>query len=334
MGPILLIQSFIKIYVIPMNVKISSLLIILILTSPFTNGQTGSIENFKIEGNYYEERRLSVDVFLNEEGKYSISKVLPPHYSIPQIDVLGNGNLILLHSLEGVVEIHDFRGEIIFRDEYYKLAPYHGQRLNYKKWSGGFLIVLSEANKNRALKMLFDGSPSAEIQLVEGMISGVELSADGELLIYSTVEWINDDLLTSTNVMSLTNNRSFTAAKHFENGYFNTDLSRFIGWEKRKVFCLDLLKEEIVWEWLVENEQMISDAIIQGSDSYILVSNKPRLIDKKWIYDNIRIIGKDGSGIEKHSFNYDFEASDIKLKARDKNSILLLDGREISINKN
>jgi hypothetical protein len=182
--------------------------------------------------------------------------------------------------------------------------------------------------------MFDDGSKLDELEMERGMISGIELSHDGELLAYSIVKWIDDDLFASTSLMSLNNDEYFNLTEHFENGNFNTELSIFVGWDKQKVFCLDLLTEDVIWEKVVASDQMISDAIIQGSDTYLLVSDNPQLKDNKWKYDNIQIIGKDVSGIEKVMLKYDIEATDIDLKVKDETSILLVDGKEILINKN
>ena len=166
------------------------------------------------------------------------------------------------------------------------------------------------------------------------MISGIELSESGELFAYSVVEWMNDILHSTTKILSLNDSYYKSIPYHFENGIFNTELTHFVGWGKRNIFCVDVIAEKVIWYSSLENNQMISDAIIEGTNTYILTSNNPILIEKKWIYDNIKIVSKNISGDEKQLFQYDLEATDMKLKSMGETPVIMLDEKEYELSEN
>ncbi|MDX1701068.1 MAG: hypothetical protein R3250_10640 [Melioribacteraceae bacterium] len=308
-------------------------LTILALFTQIAYGQNRIVSDLNVVGNYYEERTLTINVSVSGQDIYSVIKILPPHYSIPKADILENGNLILAHSLEGIVEIYNKTGNIIFRDEYYKLPPYRGQKLKYEVWSEGFIIVVSEEGTNTLHNLNNDGDILLDKDLEQGMISGIKLSPNGDLFVYSVVDWIQNELYTTTNILSLNGNYFQSILKNFENGVFSTNSNLFVGWENRNIFCVDLLNRRIIWERSLENNQLISDAIIEGSDTYILFSSNPLFIEKEWQYDNIRIISKNLSGDEKHLFQFPLIANTIKFNTEGEEPILVVDGKEFKFNE-
>ena len=317
-----------------MNTKALFLLVISLCAVPYALGQSRSIKDIRIRGNYHEERRIEINVTLNEKSEYSVIKELKPYYSIPKTDVLSNGYLILVHSLEGVVEVYDTNGEIIFQDEYYKLPPYRGQSIKHDIWSQGFLVVSSEQNVNTLYKITNDGNTILSLELEEGMISGIKLSGNGEFFAYSAVEWINDELYYSTTLLSLNGQYYQSIPIHFENGVFSTESNIFVGWGKRNTFCVDIDKANLIWEKRVKSYQLISEAMIDAKDTYILISNNPVLIENKWEYDNIEIISKNRLGDEKKVFQNDLTATDVRFKTPGKERVLILDDKEYKFTEN
>ena len=72
-----------------------------------------------------------------------------------------------------------------------------------------------------------------------------------------------------------------------------------MGTSNKNSFCLDINKEEILWQNKLTNDQIYFDAMFENNNAILVKASSPKLINNKWTYDWTSIVQKKLSGEEK-----------------------------------
>jgi hypothetical protein len=274
--------------------------IILILV---LNNQGFSQNEFRtetsIKGSYDQLRVFHASVHDDSNNILSIVKNLKPNFSIPEAIALNNGNLALLHSLEGVIEIYDSNTQMIFQKEFYSLPPYNEQNIKFAINDLGIVLLVSEEQQNRVYIINNFGIPIGEINVQDGLISGIATSGNSETIAYSVMNWYNNELKSKTTLYNIGRNHFYDLPINFDTGIFNKTANLFLGTTNKNSFCVDLNNEELLWQNNLLDDQIYLDAIFENDDAILIKSTAPKLINNKWMFENTKIIQKELSGNEK-----------------------------------
>jgi len=236
--------------------------------------------------------------YSGEDIIYSIHKILEPHYSIPETIVLRNGNLALLHSLEGVLEIYDTSAQKVLEKEFYSLPPYNEQTIKYDINNLGMVFIVSEQGDNNINFIENSGKEKTSFKAYNGLLAGVASSENGEVLAYSIMKWEKSELLYKTIFLNLEKESMSEYPLKFEKGCFSNSLDKFLGFTNKSSFYIDLIEEQILWQNDLEDDNIYLDAMIEMDRALFVQAFKPNLVNNKWTYEQTKIIRKDLSGNE------------------------------------
>jgi len=288
----------------------------------------------KAAGNYDEERNLICDVSLDNEVVYTINKILKPHFSIPVTDVLSNGNLVLIHSLEGMVEIYDKSGIVYSKNDFYSLPPYNEQTIKYAVSIEGITLIISESGKNWVYQIDTSGEEKNQFEIEAGLVTGVSQSESGKYLAYSLSKWNLNRLTHSTKIINQISEESFVLPTKFEFGGFNTETNLFFGYDKKVGFLLDLNKEQIIWEASATDDYIFVDGLIEDDNVFLVQSSNPQLVNNKWTYEKTNVFQKQKNGEVNYLLDERNPVSEISLNKKKNNIEILIDGKSTTLKSN
>jgi hypothetical protein len=261
-------------------------------------GQNGLEITTRINGNYDEQRSLNISV--NDAGKelYVFEKTLIPHQSIPQIKVLSNSNLLLVHSLEGIIEIYNSKGSLVSKNEFYKLPPFNEQRILFDIFDSGITLLVSESQKNNIYILDNNGNINYSKDIKDGLVKGLAVNKNAKFIACSIMNWNFDNIEYEIIITNTKNNLGINFSDQFENGMFNEFDNLFLGITNRSVFLYNLTEQKTLWSDKLDDNRLFVDANILKNKALLVQSNIPLLIDNDWIYEGIEIIQKNENGIE------------------------------------
>jgi Family of unknown function (DUF5711) len=245
-----------------------------------------------------QQRVFHASVYNDSTRIFSIVKDLNARCSIPKAIALNNGNLALLHSLEGVLEIYDNTSQLIFEKEFYSLPPYREQNIKSTINDKGIVLLVSEEQKNRIYIIDNFGIPIGEMNIEDGLLSGLATSRNSEIVAYSIMNWNNNELKSKTTLYNIGRNHFYDLPINFDSGIFNKTADLFLGTTNKNSFCVDLNKEEILWQNKLLDDQIYLDAIFKNDDAILVQATDPKLINNKWVFENTKIVQKELSGNE------------------------------------
>lgn len=281
-----------------------------------------------VDGKHNEERVLQINITQDKSFLYTVKKTLPPYYSVPEIDVLPNGNLLCIHSLEGAVEIYNPNGNIIFEHNFYNLSPYNEQRIFYSIYDDGAAFLISEENQNKIYTVKSSGAILFEQVITEGIAEGFASSNNANLLAYSILNWSVNEIKNEAGIISLGDDKQFDLSEGFTNGVFSENNELFIGFNKSTIVCTNLIESRTVWEKRVSGNELILDAEFNSQSVIILKSEKPTLKENTWQYNNSTVIEKQIDGKELQIKLVKENVKEIKLK-KVENRINLVTDKDI-----
>ena len=261
-------------------------------------GQNGLEITTRINGNYDEQRSLNISV--NDAGKelYVFEKTLIPHQSIPQIEVLSNSNLLLVHSLEGIIEIYNSKGSLVSKNEFYKLPPFNEQRILFDIFDSGITLLVSESQKNNIYILDNNGNINYSKDIKDGLVKGLAVNKNAEFIACSIMNWNFDNIEDEIIITNRKNNLGINFSDQFENGMFNEFDNLFLGITNKSVFLYNLTEQKTLWSDKLDDNRLFVEANISKNKALLVQSNIPLLIDNDWIYEGIEIIQKNENGIE------------------------------------
>lgn len=275
-----------------------------------------------VNGDYDEQRLLEVETYFEGNKIYSIRKTLKPNYSIPETVILNNGFQLQIHSLEGVIELYNTNEQLLLKKDFYKLPPYNEQIIKYAINNVGVVILVSENQKNNIYLIENSGVIKDSLKVEDGLVSGVGISENGKFLAYSIMNWKKDELENKTFILDLENKSSVEYKIKFEKCSFNITNKIFLGFTNRNSVYIDLTAEKILWEKTLPNDQIYVDGIIEHEKTILVQSTAPKLIDQKWVYENINVLQKDTLGNEVLLSEINESVNKVKL-IRSENKILI-----------
>lgn len=276
-----------------------SAIIILILPSIILPQSKYATSLKIISGKYFEERKIEIEVQKNNVEFYKFYKILEPHYSIPQIEIFNNGNLILIHSLEGVAEIYDTNSQLINNFEFYSLPPYNEQTLKFCKGKNSLGIIVSEDLQNYLKIVNSNGYVNKEMRLEDGSISGFAISEDDNFIAVSTYIWDEGEIENKSLIQNLITNQKISIQHLFNSGIFEKSTNNFIGYTNKSVFYFDINSKNIIWKKELSDQQLLLDVAYFNNNVFALYSSISVLSGSNWKYPNVKVtkIEKDGSEI-------------------------------------
>ena len=291
--------------------------------------------NFEIRsdvtGNYDENRDLNISVIDSLGEFFSFEKKLLPHQSIPQIEVLSNKSILLIHSLEGLIEIYSKEGLLVSNNEFYKLPPYNEQRILIDIFDSGFALLVSESQKNKIHLLSNSGNINLSRDTEDGLVKGLAINKSAEFVAYSTFNWINDKLESEIIILNIINDSEIKISDQFETGLFSENDSLFFGFTNKTAFAYKLSEQKILWLDKADDSEIFIAGEIAKNKILLVQSKLPTLMENEWIYDNIEIIQKDDIGNEKVLFSAERSAKKIEIKRVNNKFKFLLDEESIDL---
>lgn len=313
--------------------KIYHTILILSFSSCILFSQDSFTFDYKVLGSYKQERVLRIDVIKNNTLNYSFDKILPPHSSIPQIEIISNGHLLLIHSLEGIVELYDTAAKKLMKRYFYKLPPYNEQTIFYSGFSEGFYLLVTEREQNIIFAYNNFGEEIFKKSLRGGLATGLESSIDGDMFAVSIFQWHNNQILPNTELMNNAGDILVKVPTLFELGTFNKNDSKFMGFSKSDLFLLNIDKKEIMWKKTYPKEKIIISGEFWKNKPTIALAAKPQRKSNEWIYNKAQIIQIDFSRSEQIIRTIESPFAKLILEAENSSLNLIIDGEKtISVN--
>lgn len=290
--------------------------------------------NSVLKGNYNEQRSLNISINNLNKELFSIEKILLPYQSIPQIEVLSNSSILLVYSLEGIIETYNNKGSLVSQKEFYKLPPHNEQGLFSFIYDNGFAIIVSEEQKNNIFTFDNNGKIIYQKDLQDGLISGFVSSKNGNLFAASILNWNINQLDTKIFITNISDDYSLTLRNKFSKGMFNNKNNMFLGYSNKNSFLLDLNLGKILWENQLNKKEIYVEGFIEKDKVLLIKSVNPNFIDNTWIYNKIKVVEIDDAGKEIIIKSVDKSTKNIKLnKYKDKYDIIL-DDEKITVEIN
>lgn len=313
-----------------MNKKIIKNILVLQMFSCLLIAQNNyktSIDIIKNENS----RIASITVLQGNDKIGTLKKELSEGSSIPTAIALNNGNLALLNSLEGEIELYNYSSELFFSHKFYTLPPYKEQSIKYSLNNKGVLLLVSEAQSNNLYLVNNSGELENLSDCENGLITGLNSTLNGESIFYSIANWSENNLNKKSVFLDLINYNEKTFSLGFERGVFNEQNNLFVGYDKTSAFCINYKNEEILWKKELDENQYFLDVNFSNEEVILVKVTSPKLENGQWIYDNAIIVEKNISGREKvlQSVNKSFRT--MELITEDEKIELLIDSNVIVV---
>ncbi len=245
----------------------------------------------KLSGNNIEtERTITVSVIKNGQSLYSISKTLLPYYSIPQTMVFENGNLILLHSLEGTLEFYNSAKNLIAKKGNLITSLYDEHKILFSKTATEIALLISEDNENKIVIYNSAGELLFSENTEKGIANGIVLSNENNKLATSLYNWENNKIISKTFIIDLSKNQTDEFPILFKQGFFNKSGDLFCGFTNKKFFNVDLLKKKIILTKNIPDNKILMDVQVNKQNTYYIEATTPKLIKGIWIYNSAEVL--------------------------------------------
>lgn len=259
------------------------------------NNYKTSIDIIKNENS----RIASITVLQGNDKIGTLKKELSEGSSIPTAIALNNGNLALLNSLEGEIELYNHSSELLFSHKLYALPPYKEQTIKYSVNSKGVVLLVSEDQSNNLYLVNNSGELENLADCENGLITGLNSTLNGESIFYSIVNWSGNNLNKESLLFDLINDNVKSFSLGFEKGVFNEENNLFVGYDKTSAFCINYSNDEILWEKELDKNEYFYDINFSNKEVILVKVTSPKLENGQWIYDNATIVEKSISGREK-----------------------------------
>ena len=241
---------------------------------------------------------ITASVLDGKENIVTVKKSINAKGSIPAAIATRNGNLAILNSLDGILELYDQTSEQILSYKFYNHKPYNEQAIKYSLNNNGIVFLVSEERENT---LYFIGNIGEREKLGNcktGLVTGISSNISGNKIAYSVVNWINNELIKNLVLMDLESGSKQRYSVDFEEGTFQEQNNLFFGRNKKSAFCIDYKSEKLLWkDELLEDEYYVN--LTPSQDNVILIkANEPKLENGNWIYTGASIVQKNIAGAE------------------------------------
>lgn len=238
-----------------------------------------------VKGSFSESRLLKAKI-ASPQNNYEINKELAPFESIPNICVLNNGNSLLIHSNEGIMEFYDTTGELVSHLNVYELPPYNEQKLLSSSYENGCFVIISERNINRCINFNNNGIELSSFNLHEGNINSFNSSSDGNILVYSVYKWQGSKLNPETFIYDLQQNLEYTFPYLVDKVIFGVE--NLLLTNNHSYFLINKDSNKLLLRSNLQNK-LIIDAKLDSNKVIGLEADTVEFEEGKWTYKNISV---------------------------------------------
>lgn len=293
-----------------------------------TFAQVNSYAKLEVANKMYNQSRLmNVLVYKNNIEIYRFHKVLTPHQSIPLAEVLDNGNVVLAHSLEGIVEFYDTNGKLLVENKYYTLPPYNEQNLVFSKGSKNLAILISENQNNRIIIFNNSGLKQDSLLIEQGLVTGFSFSKRDDFLAVSLSKWTEDVPIPTSIFYDLKQNKYFNLPVNFDTGIFDIKNNFFLGYTNHSLFLINILSKNVLWDKKYTEGVLLTVDFHNNDFLYVLVQ-KPNLTNGQWVYPAAELRSINVNGEDKVIYKYNSSFEKIVLTSINNKLILEIDGKK------
>lgn len=274
------------------------LLIILIINFPQLFAQSELSFNKKIIGeNYFNSRKLVLDIQENGITKYIFEKELLPYQSIPQVYLIDSAKLCLTFPSDGSIEFYQNK---IMTNKYffYKSHPQNEQTLHFANNSFESAILFSENQKNKIFIFDLVGNLKDSIIAEDGIISGFTISNKNNFIAYSFYNWETEEINNKSIILDRKNDKILETEEKFWCGKFNSDDNNFLGFTNKNSFCYNISTKKLLWKSDLANDEIYLDGIWYNNNTLLIKAEAPELKDGNWIYNKANILSINSNGDE------------------------------------
>lgn len=270
----------------------------IILSVTILFGQTNDEPDFGIKTNYKiinSKKTIEVKVYdAKGEFIYEISKTLESKEAAPHPVLLNNGGLVLINVLEGNAEFYNEKGNKINTVELFDGIPFAYERKVISDVQDGIIAFLISQNdrKNSIVKIYNpEGNLLNEFNVQGTNGSGIKIFKDKNLLAVSTYYWNVNNLMRVTGIFNLSGNPVLEVNQKFDEGIFSADGKYFLGYDKHKIFLLDLANGKLEWERGFDEDEYILTAAFNKDEVITVTSTDTELKNGVW-YNKVAVVRK------------------------------------------
>jgi len=287
----------------------NNFLILLYLTITVLGQNNFSFKKSMDNHKHFEEREINISIYKNRTELYKIKKILPPNFSIPEVALFENGNLVLIHSLEGVIEFYSkgvLQTEKVLLGKYF----YNESSILFSLDKNKISLLITEEQKNKIILLDDLGILIFEKETLDGFGSGIAYSEDADILAVSINKWEKDNLESRSIFTNIKTNLEFTAPYKFEKGFFEKNSSTFLGHSNNKLFLFDLASNQLLWTKEPKTNSVFLESKIKDNNVFVVEAETPKLINNSWIYKIGKLVTLNSSGkkINSQTINKPFES--------------------------
>lgn len=272
--------------------------------------------------NYKAERTISVYV----DSTFYFSKKILPYQSIPQIERVKD-NIVLIHSLEGLVEFYSPSGELLVKDSFYSNPPHNEQKLLFCKSENKIAFLISENRKNKIIIYSQLGLRVDSVKVDNGIVSGLVCGNSDTLIAFSIYNWQNKFVSSYTYLVNLTSKLYNKTEQLFEKGKFSNNEKYFLGYTNKSIFLVDINNYETLWNYKPLPGRIILEGKIIGDASFLIEASSPYLSNGGWTYQDIKIYQTTLDGKSKLIYKSTLPVTKIFLEENNGKLFLNIDGK-------
>lgn len=297
------------------------------------------------------ESRITIDLYGNaktagetikiifnktdETGRinYSVAKDIPYDVPFPSAKLFDNGSMVIADAFSARLEFYGNNGDLVNTYNFYKENNVAYERTLFIHTSGfSVAAVLSEPGIKTKLALIdISGNEYLSYELEEESVTGLLFNESLKLTIISTQQWLDDQLINSTNFMDFTGNEITSFNFGFTYGKF-IDVKELVVYEQNSVHLIDLNNYSLSTS-IAFNDQIVLDCEKVDEEILVLGGNNVKLDNGKWKYKVLEFskFDPDGNLISQKSFNnISFES--VKIKTDGGIPYIMADGKQIKIN--
>lgn len=259
-------------------------------------GQVNNKTDFSVKTNFKEndsKKVIEVKVF---DGKgellYKINKALTSKETAPHPVLLDNAGVVLVDVLAGNAEFYNPEGNKISTATLFGKIPFAYERTVFSDPDNGVVaFLISQHNLKNSIVKIYNNSGALlnEFKVTGTYGSGIKIFKDKNLVAVSTYYWDVNNLKRITGIFDLSGNPVFEVNQKFDEGSFSQNGNYFLGYDKHKIFLLDLTNKKVMWERNFGKDEYILTAAFNNNEIVSVTSTDAELKNGIW-YNKIAVV--------------------------------------------
>lgn len=214
----------------------------------------------------------------------TVRRSVPVDVAAPAPVVLGTGTMVLLHSVDGLAEYYDRRGDLQKRIALLPNAKPEYERIVKAAVHDSLLVLAISEPATSGIRMsVLDaaGSLLSERTITGTSATGVAIAPDSKTIVVGVSEWNAATIVERTTVIEA--QRSWSVPVGLQAVRFGPEGHMLIR-TNRTVGVVDLVSRTLLWSEGMQDSLLVVDAMLEGGGATILYGRTPVLRSGAWVY--------------------------------------------------